>query len=110
MRYSPDGRLLHSHDSRVFQSADEFDHPWLEKDDFWQDIRDYGLLPGNMAGHGALPEIYFTPKWRDFGGPSQTIPEYECRGTVCIVIDDEAAIDKGTEFWITNSNQIADRP
>ena len=52
--------------------------------------------------------MYFTGKWRDFGGSGQTLPEYRTKGTVCvIIIDAEEAIED--KFWVTPSHAIITR-
>ena len=62
----------------------------------WKSIRDHGVMPGQMVTRGrGRPEIYLTAKWRDFGGPSQTLPEYPADGSVCVIIDAEAALEQG---------------
>ena len=75
----------------------------------WTSIRDYGLLPGNMVGRGGRAEIFFTAKWRDFGGDRQTLPEYDTWNKVCVVIDAVAAMEQGAEFWMTKSNAVVTR-
>ena len=75
----------------------------------WASIRDYGLLAGNMVGRGGRAEIFFTAKWRDFGGPQQTLPAYDTWNKVCVIVDAIAAMEDGADFWMTRSNAVVTR-
>ena len=37
------------------------------------------------------------------------MPEYETWGTVCVVIDAEAAIERDIKFWVTRANAVITR-